>query len=723
MDATDTVTGSELTAGLLLDGEAALAAGRAQEVLAACRRAVTRAGEARLDDRIVQLAGDAAQLCGEWREAQRYWWLLVPPAGPIAASVAWRLGAMLYLQGDRADADEVLSRASTAEGSPADCAAVSAWAAAAAWGGGDRNRAAALVGRAVELATAARDARSLAAAYTVMAMVAAVDGDREANLRYDALALDHAAASGDLQQVSRIRCNRGSHLTEQGDYARAVGELDEAVRLADLCGSVPFRALSRSNRGEALVQLGRYDEAVADLEEARAIFQHAGSKMELHPLTQLAEVHAIRGNHVLARAHFDDAIRIATDAGDVQGLVVALSGLAIFLADGDPGTARALATHATSLDGTVAHPRALVAAGWAALGAGDRLGAATLAERTISLARQRRDLRTLGDAVELGAALGADPERRIALLDEAVAIWGQLRSPLGVARARLALAESRSGPAATALAQSAADALATLGARPLAGRARSFAASCRSKGTRNVTLQLFGGFALWRAGVPVAASEWRSTTAREVLAMLAVGRGRPVHREVLIERLWPDADLDKASNRLSVALSTIRRVTGDDRQAVLVAQGDAVRLVVDAIDVDVERFFTYATAGRQAVADGHVDQALALYRLAEESYGGTFFAEDPFSEWAAPVREESSLTFGTVVRELARADAASGDHAAASRRYLRLIEHDPFDEAGHLGAIGSLVALGAFGQAQRLYGSYAARMAELNVDPAPFPQR
>lgn len=649
--------------------------------------------------------------------------------------------ALLYLQGDHEAASEILGRAEpvSLDGVPAgegsggaagselaDAACVHAWSAALAWRGGARDQAAALAAATVELAGLVDAGEALAAAYTVMAMVAAVDGDRDANLRYDALALEEAEAVRDLQQIARIRCNRGSHLTEQGDYARAVAELDEAVRLADECGSTPFRALGRSNRGEALVQLGRYDEAVADLEQARALFQWTGSPLELFPLTQLAEIHQIRGNNVLARAYYDDAIRIAETADDVQGLVAALAGLAVLLADSDPVTSHQLAQRAIALDGAVAHPRAIVAAGRAALANGDLDAAAAAAERATALGRERRDLRTLADAVELAAALEPDRQRSVALYEEAVAVWEQLGSPLGVARARLGLAEARDGPLSAALAQSAADALAVLRVRPLAGRARSLATSRRTSGARTVSLQLFGGFALWRSGERISAAAWRSTTARAVLAMLAIERGNPLHREIIIDRLWPDTADDKASNRLSVALSTIRRVVhgGEplgDSPSVILALGDAVRLNLDMIDVDVERFFSYAAAGRQASADGDDDHALALYRLAEESYGGALYAEDPYCQWAAATRESAALTYGAIVRELAAADVTADDHEAASRRYLRLIEHDPFDEAAHLGAITSLVALGTYGQAHRLHSAYTARMNELGVDPAPFP--
>ena len=69
----------------------------------------------------------------------------------------------------------------------------------------------------------------------------------------------------------RIRTNRGSRLTEQGEYAEAVAELDQAITTAELAGSDTFSALAYNNRGEAHLALGQLDLALADLRRGHDI--------------------------------------------------------------------------------------------------------------------------------------------------------------------------------------------------------------------------------------------------------------------------------------------------------------------------------------------------------------------------------------------------------------------------------------------------------------------
>ena len=59
---------------------------------------------------------------------------------------------------------------------------------------------------------------------------------------------------------------------------------------------------------------------------------------------------------------------------------------------------------------------------------------------------------------------------------------------------------------------------------------------------------------------------------RALLHLLSLRVGEAVHREALIETLWPDADPEAGLHRLQVAVSSLRRLlagAGVDGQEVL----------------------------------------------------------------------------------------------------------------------------------------------------------
>jgi DNA-binding SARP family transcriptional activator len=94
--------------------------------------------------------------------------------------------------------------------------------------------------------------------------------------------------------------------------------------------------------------------------------------------------------------------------------------------------------------------------------------------------------------------------------------------------------------------------------------------------------------------------------------------------------------------------------------------------------------------------------------------------EDPFDDWAVPLREEARNAYVGVARALAHAAGASGDHDAAARYLLRILERDPYDERAHLGLVAALGRSGRHGEARRAYRAYTVRMGELGIEALPF---
>jgi len=712
-----------LASFLCTHGSAMVATGQGPDVLEALVKLTASSPDLGTDLGI--LWAESLQAVGRAEEAVARFSACVPPSGSIDAAVAWRLGALHYLRGDTLAASTVLERAELGSGSPADDAGCLAWSAAISWSRGDRDGALTAAQQALDLASRADDDKALATAYTMLTMVARVDGEHIAQHRNYALSLDHAERANDLLQVVRIRCNNGSHLTEDGEFAKALAELDVATRLADLGGYGMFRGLCLTNRAEALIATGRLDEAVSDLEAARAIFQQVSPSMDAYPLGHLGDVYMARGDHALAVAAFERAVAIAEATGEIQALVPALIGLALAQRDDDPVAALDAACRAVDHDATVHHAKALIALGWVRSATGNEGVAAELAGTAASLARERGDHVALALALELAADGEDDTSRRASLLGDARSLWSRVGSPLGVARLDVALAEVTPGADGVALAASAADALDRLGAKREAIRARAIAASAYGDAVAGVSVTVLGGFTVLNDGLPVPSSSWQSKVARDLFKMLAINRGRPIHREVLIERLWPGEFGEKANNRLSVALTAIRNATDPGRlrpgDHVVIGDRDSIALNIANVSVDVDQFLAEGARGQALIRQGHRAQGLALLRVAEARYTGDVLEEQPYADWALPLREEALAMYLSIGGVLAGADAAAADHESAARRYLRMIERDPYSEHAYLGAITALRAAGHHGSAQRLYASYVTKMTDMDIEPATFP--
>jgi ATP/maltotriose-dependent transcriptional regulator MalT len=644
-------------------------------------------------------------------------------AGGVSMSAGLVAGLVHHFRGELATALTMYQRALEAPGDDALRAIVLGWAAGAAWLMGDLARCRALTEEAGTAAERSGDDRALAMAHTARGLVAALDGDRRAMHHYQR-ALAHAEAAHDHLQIVRIRNNRGSRLLNQGAYRDALVELDEAVRIADLAGIGMLRALALVNRGECLMGLGRLDEAARELEAAKADYEGRGSHMASYPLAHLGTVHRLQGHTTMARTYYEEAIAASEASGDHQGYVPALAGLALILADTDHEQAADLARKALGV-ASLARPDALIAAAEAAMCTGDVAAASDRAEEASVAARARYDRPALAMSLEVRARLDGDPGTAGPLLDEATAIWSTLENPLGQARVLLARARL-GGPDAAMEAARAELALRRVGARSLAAEAARMQDDLARAARPTLAVRVLGGFGVERRGTAIHNAEWQSRKARDLLKILVARRGRPVPRDVLIDLLWRDEDVDadKAGSRLSVTLSTLRAVLDPgkafDAEHFIAHDRAAAWVRLEHVVVDVEAFLADARAGLAAVAAGDPGALIPLAR-AEAAYSGEFLEEDLYEDWSTVLREEARTTYLSVAMALADLALGAGDHEGAARYLLRVLARDPYDERAHLHLVAAYRGAGRHGEARRMYRTYCDRMADIDVEPAAFP--
>ncbi|NEA37421.1 tetratricopeptide repeat protein [Streptomyces sp. SID13031] len=697
---------SQVARMLAQRGHLMVSGGLAETVVAAVSSLPGQLRDAAMD----QLEGEARQVLGDWQGAENCFDRIIEPAGEIPVAIAWRLGLIHHLRG-RTDVAVAVYRRGRIDGQhPADEALLQAWWASAHWLRGEFDECRELIAGAEVSAKTSGDDRALAIVHTVLAMLAAVDSDPVGNASHYLRALEYAERAGDILQSIRIRVNRASHHIGEGDYVLGLGELEIALELADRSGFAVFRALALNNRGQALLRMGRLDEAIGELEASRALYQKLESKQIALPLTALGEVYRERGDRAMARACYEEAIAVA-DSKDMQSVVPSLAGLARVLAVEEPERAAelaGLARQAVAYGPVLGLSGALVGLGWVALHAGDKDEAANAAMESAALCRRRRDRAGLADALELYAAADGGE-----VLHEVLNIRHELGDPLGQARAELMLAGRTQGSEGRELALQAHQQFLAAGATRYAAAAL---AASQQTGPAPVRIECLGGFRVLRDGKAIQLGEWPSKKARDLLKILVARRCRPVARVQLLDFLWPDQGESVASPRLSVALSTVRSVLDPTKRyspdRFVGADRATIWLDSDQTSVDVEGFLQEARAG----LDGN---NMPLLRAAEAGYSGDFLEEDVYADWAAGMREEARALYVRVARVLA--ERGKGDPDAAAGYLLRILQRDQYDERAHLGLVTAFLASGAHGEARRAYRTYIQRMAELEVEPAPYP--
>lgn len=707
---------------LIEHGEALVASGELESVIDAVRTL-----EISTDDpRLARVVGDAWTSRGDVDAALKAYETAAGSDGHVDPALAWRIESILVRQGDLERAARTFERAAITGTDPKEEALLYAMHAQAEYQRSAADGCHLHARRALELAQQSGDDRALAAAHTALAQAAILNGDIGTERDAWRTALEHAELVGYVPWIVRIRHNRVRTLFMEDAYEEALSELEIVLELSEAAGLKYEAAVALMSRAAVHHMRGALEEAVSDLGPAITHLEEISSPMAAFSLRALGTVQRERGNLVTAQDAYQRAVHIGEASGDDEERVLALAGLARVLSETDPEQAEVAMSRALADDRDVEDSYVQTSAALVALALG-RIGEArTHAQSAARIADHEGDRASVAEALELLALTEADRAVAAERLHEALAAWEVIGAPIEHARTMLSLARSSIGAEARDLAERAERVLRSMGSRRRAADAAAFIRSLDREEQPEVRIRTLGGSVVERRGMRVPLSEWQSRKARDLLKILIARRGRPTSREQLMDLLWPDEDPAKASNRLSVALSTIRNVLDPDRRHAPdhYVAGDQSSVALEAVNlpIDVEEFLAKASRALELRRE-HPTEAIPLLVEAESAYAGDFLADDVYAEWAIPLREEARALYVDVTRALADEAALAAEEDAAVRHLLRILERDPFDERAHLDFIASLERAGRHGEARRAYRTYGSKMEEIGVEAAPFPPR
>ena len=374
---------------------------------------------------------------------------------------------------------------------------------------------------------------------------------------------------------------------------------------------------------------------------------------------------------------------------------------------------------------------AAIAEGWAALDEPEE----AVPPLEIAIARFRSlgaaSLEAWGRSLLAGclARAHAPDARELALAAEAFARTAGTPGPHALAYAALALADPDHSSEFRALAAALFDetglaepevlrpaGLATDALHISAGRPTDL-----SDGVPPLEIRCFGAFAIAVGGRPVDLASLKPRP-RAVLRLLAVNAGRPVHREVIQDALWRDADPETGARSLHVALSALRRelepTAGRGGTEILVRDGDAYRLAIPAGSrVDVLAFDEALSRAR--TARGRDDRlAIAGYRAAFAAYAGDLLPEDGPADWIVARRDRTRADYVEAALGLAELIMAE-QPAEAAAVCVAALSIDAYQDALWRLLVEARERAGDRAAAASARASYARMLADLGLSASP----
>ena len=231
-------------------------------------------------------------------------------------------------------------------------------------------------------------------------------------------------------------------------------------------------------------------------------------------------------------------------------------------------------------------------------------------------------------------------------------------------------------------------------------------------------LSLLGGFRVERGDSSQPVSDWQRRSAKTLTKLLATSHDHMMHREQILEIIWPTADLDSALNSFGKALHAARRALQPD----LVPRGSSpflelrdalVVLNTEHLVIDADQFEGMARAALRSKQIGAFEAALA-------AYGGELLPEDRYAAWCAERRDCLAELHIRLLLGLAVALEQRGHANDAADRLREVLRHDPAREAVHRWLMRIYTEMGIPDQAVRQFKlCQEALRHELDVGPEP----
>lgn len=233
----------------------------------------------------------------------------------------------------------------------------------------------------------------------------------------------------------------------------------------------------------------------------------------------------------------------------------------------------------------------------------------------------------------------------------------------------------------------------------------------------DLQIYLLGTFRLLVGGAAVSNGAWQKRKAKLLVQILALKQTHELHREELIETLFPDAERKAANARFYRILHTARKALEPQRGSYassnfLVNDGELIRLSAnDNFWIDTKEFERTAREGLKKNNREQLESAAALYK-------GDLLESEPFEEWISDRREKFRTLFHQVLRRMAETAEMRNDTQEAHDWLDRILQFEPADEIAHRAKIRLYAAQGDMTLALRQYEKCAAVLRrELAVEP------
>ena len=224
-----------------------------------------------------------------------------------------------------------------------------------------------------------------------------------------------------------------------------------------------------------------------------------------------------------------------------------------------------------------------------------------------------------------------------------------------------------------------------------------------------VRIRLLGGFWVSVGSRTIEQNQWRLRKAASLVKLLAIAPGHRMHREQVMNLLWPGLGRKAASNNLRRVLHAARKVLDSTTGSRYLASQDASLVLCPEgrLWVDAEAFAKAAVSARSS-------RDPAAYRAAIELYAGELLPDERYEEWAENRRGHLRRLYFDLLVDLTGLYEERQEYGKAAEMLQKALSDEPTNEEAHARLMRLYALSGRQGEAltqyDRLQGTLSGRL-------------
>ncbi|QRG66287.1 response regulator [Brevibacillus choshinensis] len=206
---------------------------------------------------------------------------------------------------------------------------------------------------------------------------------------------------------------------------------------------------------------------------------------------------------------------------------------------------------------------------------------------------------------------------------------------------------------------------------------------------------------------------WRTSSAQELFLYLLQYRGKLVRKSVIVDLLWPDADMSKAYSQLYTTVYLIRKVLQRFEPHIKLENVmDGYILNLEKAMVDVDEWEMHISA-LPSLSDETIDE----YEKALAAYTGDYLQDYEYW-WAESERHRLKMLWQNYSFQIANSYVEMGQEEKAIAKYLDVCNRYPQEEEAHFELMKLYASLNNSPAVHRQYQALAT-VLENELDERP----